>query len=58
MKSTTYRSYPQNPQLPVDNSLIILMGGRGWSLVVIVVGASSVLKKANWKKRGNTPVPD
>jgi hypothetical protein len=47
MKSTTYRSYPQNPQLPVDNSLIILMGGRGWSLVVIVVGASSPLKKGN-----------
>jgi hypothetical protein len=43
----TYRSYPQNPQMPVDNCLIILIGGRGWSLVVIIVGASSVLKKVN-----------
>jgi hypothetical protein len=47
MKSTTYRSYPQNPQLPVDNSAIFGWGGRGWSLVVIVVGASSPLKKGN-----------
>jgi len=45
MKSTTYRSYPQNPQLPVDNSLIILMGGRGVGLPVIIVGASAPLKK-------------
>jgi hypothetical protein len=36
--------------MPVDNSAIFGMGGRGWSLVVIIVGASSVLKKVNWKK--------
>jgi hypothetical protein len=47
MESMTYRSYPQNPQMPVDNSAIFGMGGRGWSLVVIIVGASSVLKKGN-----------
>ena len=29
MKSMTYRSYPQNPQMPVDNCLIILIGGEG-----------------------------
>ena len=29
MESMTYRSYPQNPQMPVDNCLIILIGGEG-----------------------------
>jgi hypothetical protein len=50
MKSMTCRSYPHCPQFPVDN---FDWGGRGWSLVVIIVGATAIPKKRNWKN----PIP-
>jgi hypothetical protein len=43
-------SYPQKKVLK------FLMGGRGWSLSVKIVGASYSLKKRKWKK-GRSPTP-
>jgi hypothetical protein len=55
MESTTYRSYPQNPQMPVDNSAIFGWGGGGG------LGRSKLWehpphRKSENRKRGNAPL--
>jgi hypothetical protein len=52
MESMTYRSYPQNPQMPVDNCLIILIGGEGAVAGRDNCGSIRPPEKAKLKKIG------
>jgi len=52
MESMTYRSYPHCPQMPVDNCLIILIGGEGAVAACDNCGSLCPPEKAKLKKIG------
>ena len=54
----TYESYPQYPQVPVDNWPVFEVGGGGAGQVVIIVGAAAPHKKAKLEKGRNHHYPN